>query len=68
MRKKIPITFPNEPYPIEVPVDINKLVVNKIFKNRYWGDIIFCWYDDIYISINSKSLDSETLAIIIGNK
>ena len=68
MWKKILITFPNESYPVEALIDIEKLRFNKIFKNEYFGDTIFCWYGDIYVNLNSKNLDPETLSIIIGNK
>lgn len=68
MRKKILITFPNESYPVEALIDIEKLRFSKIFKNEYFGDTIFCWYGDIYVNLNSKNLDPETLSIIIGNK
>ncbi len=68
MQKKILITFPNESYPVEALIDIEKLRFNKIFKNEYFGDTIFCWYGDIYVNLNSKNLDPETLSIIIGNK
>jgi len=67
MRKTILITFPNESYPILANVNIDELVVSKVFKNKYFGDTIFCWYGDVYINLNSKNLDDETLAKIMSN-
>jgi hypothetical protein len=68
MRKNIPVTFPNESYPINIPVDIDELVVNAVFENELFGDTIFCWYGDIYVNLNSKDLDSETLETIMLTK
>tara|TARA_R110000868_G_scaffold115997_8_gene309373 strand:+ start:1616 stop:1822 length:207 start_codon:yes stop_codon:yes gene_type:complete len=68
MRKNLLITFPNESYPICIPVDVEDLIVKEVFKNEYFGDVIFCWLGDIYVNLNSKDLDSETLEIIMGTK
>ena len=53
----IPITFPNESYPIEVPMDFDEFEPKKTF-----DDVTFGWWGDTYIKIENKYLPEGKLA------
>jgi hypothetical protein len=52
----IPVRFPNESYPIDVPIDLAEFDIKKTFDNVSFG-----WWGDTYVNIENKYLPKDKL-------
>jgi len=55
-RPKLPVSFPNDPYPITIPFDVDDFNIVSII-----GGVAFGWYGDIYVNIETKHLPESKL-------
>jgi hypothetical protein len=59
---EVPVTFPNESYPIVIPFDWDDFVVEKVFT-----DVSFGWMggkqDGIWVNIENKYIPKEKFPV-----